>query len=343
MVASWRLIVPALAMVGVAGTTPAQAEDFYRGKKLVVICSSAPGGGYDQLARLLSRHIARHIPGEPGVIVQNMPGAEGIKAANYIYNLAPQDGTYIGGLPRTISMTKLYGLHDHGVQFDPEKFHWLGSLKRDTGILVVNAKSGITHVQDLKTRPVSVSSQAITSANSVYARLLNATFGSQLKPVEGYEGSIAGLLAVERAEVDGHIAGGATAPVKSKVNGWMAAGQGRVVVQFGLRRDPDYADAPSALELARDERARHLLETAFVEQEIGNPYVLGPKVPNDRVAILEKAFVTMVKDADFLADAKREDADIQAIDGPQIERILTDAYAVAPDILDELRHIARGK
>ncbi len=343
MVASWRLIAPALALFCGVGSTAAYAEDFYRGKRIFVICSSAPGGGYDQLARLLSRHIARYIPGEPTVVVQNMPGAEGIKAANYIYNLAPQDGTYIGGLPRTISMTKLYGLHDHGVQFDPEKFHWLGSLKRDTGILVVNTKSGIATAQDLKTHSVSVSSQAVTSANSVYARLLNATFGSQLKPVEGYEGSTAGLLAVERAEVDGHIAGGATAPVKSKVNGWIAAGQGRVVVQFGLRRDPDYADAPSALELARDERARRLLETAFVEQEIGNPYVLGPKVPGDRVAILEKAFVTMVKDAVFLADAKHEDADIQAIDGPQIEHILNAAYAVAPDILEELRAIARGK
>ena len=188
---SWRAIMSLVAVVSASHATSAQADDFYHGKRLVVICSSAAGGGYDQLARLLSRHIARHIPGEPSVVVQNMPGAEGIKAANYIYHLAPQDGTYIGGLARTITMSKVYGLHDHGVQFDLEKFHWLGSLKRDTGVLVVNTKSGIASPQDLKTRPVSVSSQAVTSANSVYARLLNDTFGSKLQPVEGYEGSTA--------------------------------------------------------------------------------------------------------------------------------------------------------
>jgi len=343
MAGKLRLCAPIFLASFVAAITSASAEDFYRGKRLVVICSSAAGGGYDQLARLLARHISRHIPGEPTVVVQNMPGAEGIKAANYIYNLAPQDGTYIGALSRTITMSKVYAQHEHGAQFDIEKFRWLGSLKRDTGVLVVNTKSGIQSPQDLRTRPVSVSSQAITSANSVYARLLNETFGSQLKPVEGYEGSTAGMLAVERAEVDGHISGGMTAPVKSRIAGWLKAGQAKVIVQFGLRQDPDYPDAPAALDLVTDPHARRVLETAFTEQEVGAPYVLGPKVPAEPFAILERAFVAMIKDAAFHDDAKREDANVSAIDGPAAEAILERTYHVPPDIVAELRRIARGK
>ncbi len=343
MATSWRVIMSAAAALSAWHIAPAQADDFYHGKRLVVICSSAPGGGYDQLARLLSRHIARHIPGEPSVVVQNMPGAEGIKAANYIYNLAPQDGTYIGGLPRTITMSKVYGLHDHGVQFDIEKFHWLGSLKRDTGVLVVNTKSGITSPQDLKARIVSVSSQAVTSANSVYARLLNETFGSKLKPVEGYEGSTAGMLAVERAEVDGHISGGMTAPVKSRIASWMKAGQAQVIVQFGLRQDPDYPQAPAALDLVTDPHARRLLETAFTEQEVGAPYVLGPKVPKAQVEIIERAFAAMIKDQAFLDDAKREDAAVSPMNAREAEAVVARTFHVPPDIVAELRRIARGQ
>ncbi len=321
----------------------ASAEDFYRGKKISIVSSSAPGGGYDQYARLLSRHIGKHIPGEPTIIVQNMPGAEGIKAANFIYNLAAQDGTFIGALPRTLSLSKLYAHHEHMLQFDPFGFQWLGSLKRDTGVLIVNTKSGMARPEDLKTRDVTLSSQALNSPNSMYARMLNALYGAQLKPVEGYEGSTAGMLAVERFEVDGHVTGGTTAPIKNKIQSWMKAGQGRVVLQFGMHQDMDYPDAPLVMDLVTDPQAREIFELAFTEQEIGAPYVMGPKVPTERVQVLEKAFIETARDPDFLADAAHENAPIYLLDAPAIQALLKRAYATPPESIQKLRDLAGVK
>ncbi len=341
-------IVGASFMIGIGAIgfcdSGAQAEpvaDFYRGKKIFVVSSSAPGGGYDQYARLLARNLGRHVPGEPSIIVQNMPGAEGVKAANYIYNVGAQDGTFIGALPRTLSLSKLYA-HKGAQTYDPFGFQWLGSLKRDTGILVVNAKSGVMRPEDLRSREISLSSQAVNSPNSMFARMLNALYGSKLKPVEGYEGSTAGLLAVERAEVDGHITGGTPAPIKNKVNGWIKAGQGKVILQFGLNRDMDFPDAPSVLELVTDPEGRKLLELAFTEQEMGSPFVLGPKVPNERVEALRAAFVATAEDAAFLSEAAHENAPIHLVDAAGARKLLEAAYSAPPDLVQRLRNLAAG-
>ncbi len=319
------------------------AEDYYSGKKIFIVSASSAGGGYDQYARLLARHIGKRIPGAPTIIVQNMPGAEGVKAANYIYNLAPQDGTYIGALPRSLSLSKLYAHHEQSLQFDPFTFQWLGSLKRDTGVLAVNTKSGLQGPEDLKKRQVTLSSQASNSPNSMYARMLNALYGSKLKPIEGYEGSTAGMLAVERFEVDGHVSGGTTAPIKNKIAGWMKAGTGKVILQFGMNRDMDYPDAPTVLELINDPAGRAVLELAFTEQEIGSPYVLGPKVPSAQVEILEKAFIETARDPTFLAEAANENAPIYMLDAIAIQVLLKKAYGAPQEQIRQLRSLAIGK
>ncbi len=339
-------IMRALAFVAIAigaATSQAAAEDYYRGKKIFVVSASSAGGGYDQYARLLARHIGKRIPGAPTVIVQNMPGAEGVKAANYIYNLAPQDGTYIGALPRSLSLSKLYAQHEQSLLFDPFSFQWLGSLKRDTGVLAVNAKSGVTAPEDLRKREVTLSSQSSNSPNSMYARMLNAIYGSKLKPIEGYEGSTAGMLAVERFEVDGHLAGGTTAPLKNKIGGWLTAGTGKVVLQFGMNRDSDYPDAPTVLDIINDADGRAVFELAFTEQEIGSPYVLGPKVPAAQMAILEKAFIDTAKDPDFLTEAASENAPIYLLDAPTIETMLKKAYGAPAERIQKLRELANVK
>jgi tripartite-type tricarboxylate transporter receptor subunit TctC len=324
------------------GAQGAAAEDYYRGKKIFIVSASSAGGGYDQYARLLARHMGKHIPGAPTVIVQNMPGAEGVKAANYIYNLAPQDGTYIGALPRSLSLSKLYAQHEQAAQFDPFSFKWLGSLKRDTGVLVVNTKSGLQSAQDLRTREVTLSSQASNSPNSMYARMLNAVYGAKLKPIEGYEGSTAGMLAVERFEVDGHLSGGTTAPLKNRLAGWMQKGTGKVLLQFGMNRDMDYPEAPTVLDLISDVEGRAVFELAFTEQEIGSPYVLGPKVPATQMEILEKAFIETARDASFLAEAASENAPIYLLDAVAIQALLKKAYGAPPARIRQLRELAIG-
>ena len=340
----WRTCMGALWLgAAVLGASDVVAEDYYRGKKIFIVSASSAGGGYDQYARLLARHIGKRIPGAPTIIVQNMPGAEGVKAANFIYNLAPQDGTYIGALPRSLSLSKLYAHHEQSLQFDPFTFQWLGSLKRDTGVLAVNTKSGLQSPEDLKKRQVTLSSQASNSPNSMYARMLNALYGSKLKPIEGYEGSTAGMLAVERFEVDGHVSGGTTAPLKNKIAGWMKAGTGKVILQFGMNRDMDYPDAPTVLELIGDPAGRALFELAFTEQEIGSPYVLGPKVPAAQVEILEKAFIETARDPTFLAEAANENAPIYMLDAIAIQALLKKAYGAPQERIQQLRSLAIAK
>ena len=325
------------------GAHGAAAQDYFRGKTIFIVSASSAGGGYDQYARLLARHLGKHIPGAPSVVVQNMPGAEGVKAANYIYNLAPQDGTYIGALSRSLSLSKLYAHHEQAMLFDPFNFHWLGSLKRDTGIMVVNTKSGLQSAEDLKSREVTLSSQAANSPNSMYARMLNALYGSKLKPVEGYDGSTAGMLAVERFEVDGHLAGGTTAPLKNKIASWTKAGSAKVLLQFGMKRDMDYPDAPTALDLISDPEGRGVFELAFTEQEIGAPYVLGPKAPAAQVEILEKAFIETARDPAFLAEAANENAPIYLLDAVAIQALLRKAYDSPQAQIQKLRDLSKAK
>jgi len=334
--------IRALALVAtlLGAQTATAAEDYYSGKKIFIVSASAAGGGYDQYARLLARHLGKHIPGSPTIIVQNMPGAEGLKAGNYIYNLAPQDGTYIGALPRSLSLSKLYAHHEQSLQYDPFSFQWLGSLKRDTGVLAVNTKSGLQNVADLKKREVTLSSQASNSPNSMYARMLNALYGSKLKPIEGYEGSTAGMMAVERFEVDGHVSGGTTAPLKNKIAGWMKAGTGKVLLQFGMNRDMDYPDAPTVLDIIAEPEGRAVFELAFTEQEIGSPYVLGPKVPAAQVEILEKAFIETARDRDFLAEAAKENAPIYMLDAIAIQARLEKAYGAPSSQIQQLRALS---
>jgi len=165
-------------------------------------------------------------------------------------------------------------------------------------------------------------------------------YGSKLKTIEGYEGSTAGLLAVERAEVDGHITGGTPAPIKNKVGGWIKAGQGKVILQFGLDRDMDFPDAPTVLELVTDPESRKLLQLAFTEQEMGSPFVLGPKVPKDRVEALRAAFVETAADPTFLSEAAHENAPIHLVDAAGAQKLLETAYSASPDLVQRLRNLA---
>lgn len=331
--------------VTLLAATPAWAQsvaEFYKGKRINLVTSASPGGGYDQYARLLARHMPRHIPGEPIIVVQNMVGAEGLKAANYLFNVAAQDGSIIGGLSRNTGLARFYNINNTGVQFDARKFHWLGSPQQEIGLFIVNTKTGVTSAADLKTsRELSVSSTARNSPSSIYARMLNALYGSHLKPIEGYDGSQACLLAVERDEVDSHISGGSSAAFRARFEPWVKAGTARVIMAMGMARDATYKDVPTALELMSNEDDKQLFEIAFAEQVMGRPFVLPPGVPADRVAALRAAFDATMKDKEFLADAEREKVEIDPVDGVTINKLLDRAYAAPAPIVERLRALAK--
>ncbi len=315
--------------------------EFYRGKQVALVTSASVGGGYDQYARLLAKHMPRHIPGEPTIIVQNMVGAEGLRAANFLYNVAAQDGSVIGGLSRNTGLARFYDFNNAGIQFDARKFHWLGSPQQEIGLFILSTKTGLHSIDDLKTREVTVSSTARNSPTSIYSRILNATIGTRLKPIEGYAGSQACLIALERGEVDAHVSGGSSAPFRARIMPWLDNGDAKVIMQMGMKRDSAFPDVPTALELEHAPADRQLFEIAFAEQVMGRPFVLPPGVPRDRVEALRKAFDETMKDPDFLADAKLQKAEIDPVSGEAINALLDRVYAAPPDVVARIRELIK--
>jgi tripartite-type tricarboxylate transporter receptor subunit TctC len=334
-----------LGMLGTAVAAPpapAQAPaDFFRGKRLTLITAASVGGGYDQYARLLAKHMPRHIPGEPMIVVQNMTGAEGIRAANYLYNVAAQDGSVIGGLSRNNGLARFYDVNNAGIQFDARKFHWLGSPQQEIGLFILNTKTGAASIDDLKTHEITASSTARSAPTSIYPRMLNALYGTKIRVVEGYGGSQECLLAVERSEVDGHVSGGSSAAFRARIAPWLKSGATKVVLQQGMVRDAAFPDVPTALEIMKNPADKQLFEIAFAEQVMGRPFMLPPGVPADRVKVLRDAFDAAMKDAALLEDAKSQSMEIDPVSGVQINALLDRVYSAPPDVVARLRELAK--
>lgn len=338
-----RAFACAVALI-LASPLAARADaisDFFTGKRITLVTSASVGGGYDQYARLIVRHMGKYIPGNPSMVVQNMPGAEGIKAANYLYNVAPRDGTVIGGLQRNTGLARFYQPETSGAQFDARKFTWLGSTQQEIGLFIVRTSTGVKSAEDLKTREITGSSTSRNSPSSIYPRLLNALYGTKIRVIEGYDGSQSALLAVERGETDGHVSGGSSAAFRARFQPWEKQGQARVVLQLGMERDHEYPDVPTALEIAPTPEARRIFEIAFVEQVMGRPFVLPPEVPADRIAVLRKAFDETMKDKDFLEDARKQNAEIDPVSGARINELLDQVYTAPADVAQRVRDLVK--
>ena len=330
-----------LALVAATQVRAQSVAEFYRGRQISLVTSASVGGGYDQYARLIAKHMQRHIPGEPNIIVQNMVGAEGLRAANFLYNVAPQDGTVIGGLSRNTGLARFYDFNNAGIQFDARKFHWLGSPQQEIGLFILSTKSGLRSLDDLKTREVTVSSTAHNSPSTIYSRILNATIGTRLKPIEGYDGSQACLMALERGEVDAHVSGGSSAPFRARIAPWLGKGEAKVIMQMGMKRDPAFADVPTAIEVESAPADKQMFEIAFAEQVMGRPFVLPPGVPRDRIVALRSAFDATMTDAEFLDDARMQKAEIDPVGGEAINALLDRVYAAPPAVAARIRELIK--
>jgi tripartite-type tricarboxylate transporter receptor subunit TctC len=270
-----------------------------------------------------------------------MPGAEGIKAANYLYAVAPRDGSVIGGLQRNTGLVKFYYPDNSGVQFDARKFIWLGSTQQEIGFFLLRTATGVKGVEGLRAKEVTISSTARTSPSSIYGRILNELFGTKIRVIEGYEGSQAALMAVERGEVDGHISGGTSAAFRARYRPWEKAGEVAVIMQLGMERDKEYPDAPTALDLAPNPAARSIFEIAFVEQVMGRPFVLPPDTPKDRAEVLRRAFDETMKDPALLEEAAKLGAEIDPVTGERINELLDKVYSAPADLTQRVRDLVQ--
>ena len=333
------LVVLALSVVSlsIAGTTAvADVADFYRGKNLRILVGYGPGAGYDVYARLLGRHLTKHLPGQPVVIIQNMPGAASLTMTNYMYNVAPRDGTAIGLPARGLFIEPLFG--NENAKFEARKFTWIGSMSRDAALCFTWHTSGIATIDDAKKREVLVGSSGVNGSSHQFPMLVNALIGTKFKPLLGYVDSAGVGLAMERGELEGYCSF-TWGSIKSARPKWIEQKQINILLQLTLSRHRELPHIPLAMDLAKDEAARQAFALVFGDQEMGRPVVAPPDVPPDRVAALRQAFDATMRDQEFLAEASRMAIDIDPIDGKAVEQVLARLYATPKEVIERVAAI----
>ena len=323
--------IVALVGIGVA-TMSAHADpvaDFYHGKTLNLIVGTSSGNDYDFRGRLLARHLARHIPGEPTIVPQNMPGAGGIKAANYLAAIAPHDGTVLHMIMSNMMSSEAVGAQ--GVQFDARKFFWIGNTSSTPNVTVAWYKSGVTSIEQVKTRQLIVGAPGGT-AGVIYATAMNGLLGTKFKIVTGYPGGNEVNLAMERGEIDGR-ASNSWASWKSTHPDWVKDKKIVVLVQVGLKRSPDLTDVPLLNELAGNDLERQVMTFLSADTAIARSLVAAPDTPPDRIAALRRAFDATMRDPDFLAEADKATLDVVPMSGEEAQKIADSIVNTPPEVV----------
>jgi tripartite-type tricarboxylate transporter receptor subunit TctC len=311
--------------------------DFYKGKSVTIIISSSPGGGYDTLARTIAKHIASHMPGHPSFVIKNMPGAGGIVAANYLYNGAPHDGTVIGGVQNNTPFEPLFGTKE--ARYDPTQFAWLGSPSVETGILVTWNSTKASTVEDLKTQQITVGSSGAASTPTFYAKLLNEVLGTRLKIIIGYPGQTEAFLAMERGEIDGYASVFYSTLMATKPD-WLRDHKIKAFVQYGPEREKALAGVPFLSDLVDSPDDKLLVEAALAPLALGRPYLMPPKVPDERLAAMRQAMSDTFADPHFLEDANELGLGIDAPrSGAEIQAVMERTYAIPPAVIARLQKL----
>jgi tripartite-type tricarboxylate transporter receptor subunit TctC len=326
-----------IGTVVVAGLSamPAQAqsvEDFYRGKTVSLVIGYSVGGGYDLYGRLLARHIGKHIPGRPSIVPQNLTGAGSLRAAQFIYSVAPKDGTTFGTFGRTIATTPL--LTPATAQFDSTKFTWLGSVTNEVSTCITWHTSAVKTWKDALEKPVTLGGEGPGADPDVYTLLYKNIFGAQMKLVTGYHGTNDTTLAMERGEVDG-LCGMSWSTLKSRHLQWMNEKKINIIVQAALKKEPELASVPLASDLTQDREKLQILKLFLASQEMARPFAAPPDIPADRKAALISAFDATMKDPEFLAEVQKLNMDVNPLSARTMDESLAELYATPKDVLEK--------
>jgi tripartite-type tricarboxylate transporter receptor subunit TctC len=324
----------------------AQADDvadFYRGKQINLVVGYGPGGGYDIYGRLIARHLGRYVPGNPAIVVQNMPGAGSLRAVNYLANAAPKDGTVIATFARDMPLIGILG--NPNARFDASKFAWLGSSSsygNDAYLLFTRRDAQVKSVADARRAdgpPLLLGGTGEGSSGNDVPIVLRDALGLNLKLIAGYPDSNALFLAVDRREIDGRCVG--LSSVQSSHAQWLRPGSDmHVLVQFArATRHGDFPDVPTARELARSEAARALIELAEIPYTLSRPFAAPPGVPPDRAQALEAAFLAVHSDAQYLEEAGRLKVDVSPIGGDEVRRAIARIAGAPPELLDYIKRL----
>lgn len=308
----------AALLAAAAGAQAQGASDFYKDKQITVVVGSEPGGGYDTNARVLARHLGRYLPGNPILVVQNMPGAGSIVATNYLYNVAPKDGTSIGLIQRGMLMVKV--TQQQGAKFDPEKINWIGNMSSDAALVVAWHTAPQKKTDELFTMGMLVGGAGPTADSESSPRVLNATIGTKFKVITGYKGSSSLVLALENGELQG-IADIAWPNIKRRAD-YMRDKKFTLLMQLALQKEADLPDVPLALDYAKTPEDKAVLELYLAQKNVARPVMAPPGVPAERLALLRSSFDKMVKDPEFLDDSRKSGLDIEPLTGAQVDKIV---------------------
>jgi tripartite-type tricarboxylate transporter receptor subunit TctC len=324
------VVLSAVALAVLPPATARADDDFYKGRQIAWILSADVGGGYAGYARAFAPFFGKHIPGHPNIVIQNMPGAGGIRAMNYLHSVAPKDGTVLGLVHSSVPFALLYGIK--GAKFDPLRINWIGSLDANIAICIAWHTSRIKTWQDALEQEFTVGGSGVGSQMETMPAMLNKLFGAKMKVISGYKGGNEIYLAMERGEVDGRC-GGLVSSINSTRPDWFPQRKITVPIVVAAERSPLFPNVPAVAEFAKDERSRQILELFVAPQAMDRPILAPPGVPSERIAALRTAFHAAMNDAGFIAEARREHLQLAEVDGTRVAKIVAGAYALPRDIV----------
>jgi tripartite-type tricarboxylate transporter receptor subunit TctC len=321
---SGRVVAVALLAIGPLPVASAQSPaDFYKGKTIDLYIGYSAGGGYDVYARALARHMGRFIPGNPTILAKNMPGAGSLVLANWLYNVAPRDGTAFGIIARGTAFDPLLG--STKAQFDASKFNWIGSMNNEVSVCVAWHTTGITTLEQVQRKELTVGGSGPVADTDQFPKVLNATIGTRFKIVTGYPGGNDIDLAMERGEVMGRC-GWSWSSVIATHKSWIDDKKINVLVQLSLSKHADLPHVPLIMDFARTQEQKQIFNLVFARQPMGRPFLAPPGIPAERVAVLRKAFMDTMKSGEFLAEAEKMQLEINPVSGDAVQKIVHEVY-----------------
>ena len=330
------LAVAAIAAMGTAGAQDQSVEEFYRDNTVNLFIGYSPGGGYDTYARLLASHIGKHIPGNPTVVPQNMPGAGSLRLVNWLYTAAPQDGTAMGMVARAAPWDPMFGNEE--AQFEALEFTYVGSMNNEVSVCVARADTGIESVQDLREKELIVGGTGPTADTVQFPKIMNAVFNTKIEIIDGYPGGNDVNLAMERGEVTGRCGWSWSSVVATRAN-WIDEKFINILVQLSTAKHPDLPDVPLIMDLAESDEDKRLLRLIFARQVLGRPIFAPPNIPEERVSALQDAFMATMEDPEFLEEAKRLELEITPVSGEEVEQLVRESYDAPEGVVERAKEI----
>jgi tripartite-type tricarboxylate transporter receptor subunit TctC len=331
-------ILQAVALALALLPSGAAAEELadYKGKTITIVASFEAGGPYDFYARLVGRYIGPHLPGSPAVVVQNMPGAGGLRGANYLYNVAARDGTVLGVVSQTVAVGQVLAITP-GIQYHAGRFTWIGRINSNVEVLHTWHASGVVNIEDAKKREVILAGTGPTSSSVVMPRLMNELIGTRFKVVAGFAGPTSAQLALERGEVEGIVKPWSS--IKTTTPDWLREGKINLIVQYTRERHPELPDVPTLVDLGRDDIQRQIFSLFVGGAALGTALVAPPGVPPAATAVLRKGFDETIRDPALLDEIRRSGVDIDPLSGAALAKVVDSTFVIDAGVLERARKL----